>query len=792
MSSSNDSPPSAPASHLHSAGWLAVALALLAVALNGTTERWSQAILVGAIGLCVCWAPPRRLPGYWLPACLAFLWLWSWTAFFPAWFQGHPAWRQQLSELGLELGGFVTVQPILTLEAIVLLTAGMLWLFWVTPLLSEHQYRQTTLRLYLAGAAMLAGWAILSWWSGTHLHGDEGNPVFGFFPNRNQMANWMAAAGVLAFGLALEKYRHGDRRWSLLSATTLVVMLIGLVQAGSRAGIGLLFVGMLFFGFCWLQLGQARGESRLPWLAAGASVALLLLAGFFLFGGGILERMSLDGGGLDVLGRLRLQLAGFEQAAAMPLTGVGLGNFEAIFPFYRERLVNEARAIHPESDWAWLAGELGWPGVLFALGAVVAAIWLTFPFDRRTHRVPRLAALAASVVFLLHSFLDVSAHRLGTWLPAALILAAAWQPSRLIVPLPWQVRVLRVMGFCLVLVAVGWVLTEWRVVSISGQGRAEQAVQAAEAAAVRGNWPEVSRQTEILLASRPLDWQGQLLAGAAAARLGKSEAALGSFLLARQLEPDNPSPLWAEGESWAARGQTGRVAAAFREYLNRSLMSLDSRFLGVSTLLERMPGGKREVLYLATTRPALLGLYLRRADRTSWQLAMPLLVGQPSLGAGVSLADQEAALNRLADELGIETALAWAESYPLWSEGAGWLRARGLAQQGHWAQALALGQKVVPPPVIPGMPPAAKPEAEEARLLLRSGTLGDYLQVVAAYEEVGRYEDALRVLTVALQAYPEAPAYLWFQQAVLDQQIGQHEKAWRALEHYRRKALKLK
>lgn len=790
MSSSEESTLRPPSSPLHSKGLWAVALALAAVALVGTTERWAQALVVGAIGVGVFLVPPRRLPGYWLPFCLALLWLWAWAAFLPAWFQGSPDWRGHLAELGLELGGLVTVQPIITFESIALLTAGILWLFWVAPLYREHLHRQAILRLYLAGASLLAGIAILSWWSGIYLQGEERNPVFGYFPNRNQMANWMACAGVLAFGLALEKYRHGDRRWSFLSATTLLIMLIGLLLAGSRAGIGLLFVGMLLFGFAWLQMGRARGQSRVPWLATGASVALLLLAGFFLFGRGILERMSLSGGGMDVLARLQLQLAGFQQATAMPLTGAGLGNFDVVFPFYRERLVHESRAIHPESDWAWLAGELGWPGVLLALGAVVAAIILALPFDRRTHRVPRLAALTASVVFLLHSCLDVSAHRLGTWLPAALILAAAWQPSRLVDALGWQVRGMRGLGAALVLIGILWLLNEGKVLTLPGQSQAQQALAAGELAASRGDWAEVSRQAQVLLTSRPLDWEGHLLLGTAEAGQGQLEAAVHSFLLARQLEPDSPFPLWAEGRAWVELGQAGRAAAAYQEYLRRSLIVQDSRFAAVASTLSRVPGGQREVLFLATSRPNDLTWYLSRANQAQWQEAMQLLSGQPSLGEGLSFAEQEAVLDRLASQHGVEAALAWVESYPLWEGGSSWLRAQGLAAQEQWAQALALGKKAVPPPVTPGMPPAAKPEAEEARLLLRPGPLADYLQVVSAYEEAGRIEDAMRVLAVALELHPDAPAYLWFQEAEFYQKVGEHKKGWQALEAYRHKVLK--
>ena len=65
-----------------------------------------------------------------------------------------------------------------------------------------------------------------------------------------------------------------------------------------------------------------------------------------------------------------------------PLTGVGLGNFEAIFSQYRDVSKSLREVHHPESDWLWLWAECG----LCGLVAVMVMLVAYFYACRSTHQ----------------------------------------------------------------------------------------------------------------------------------------------------------------------------------------------------------------------------------------------------------------------------------------------------------------------------------------------------------------------------------------------------------------------
>ena len=137
---------------------------------------------------------------------------------------------------------------------------------------------------------------------------------------------------------------------------------------------------------------------------------------------------------------------------ATPWTGTGLGAFEAIFPLYRSASVLQQRVLHPESDWLWLVAEAGLPGMVATAGF---AIWMGAragrQLARRRDRSMQIALCVACLGVLAHSFVDVPAHRLGTLMPALLLmgLAAGDEEKR------GGIRVLRVAGLVVLAMGVG-------------------------------------------------------------------------------------------------------------------------------------------------------------------------------------------------------------------------------------------------------------------------------------------------------------------------------------------------
>ena len=106
-----------------------------------------------------------------------------------------------------------------------------------------------------------------------------------------------------------------------------------------------------------------------------------------------------------------------------PWTGTGLGCFEAVFPLYRKASIVQERVRHPESDWLWIAAETGLPGLAAMAGLggwLLARAWRGAVLGK--DRTLRLAVCMACMGVLAHSLVDVPGHRLGTVMPALLLL----------------------------------------------------------------------------------------------------------------------------------------------------------------------------------------------------------------------------------------------------------------------------------------------------------------------------------------------------------------------------------
>ena len=90
----------------------------------------------------------------------------------------------------------------------------------------------------------------------------------------------------------------------------------------------------------------------------------------------LLDRFAADGAsGLGF--RLAVQADAWRMLAAHPVSGVGLGSFDGVFPFFRSLSASIWRTVHPESDWLWFACEAGVLAGLLAVGAgcLLAARW---------------------------------------------------------------------------------------------------------------------------------------------------------------------------------------------------------------------------------------------------------------------------------------------------------------------------------------------------------------------------------------------------------------------------------
>src|SRR4029453_13756006 len=157
---------------------------------------------------------------------------------------------------------------------------------------------------------------------------------FGPFPNRNQTGALFGLAAIVILACAQDDLRKRRKRWIVW------ILALGLIGAAMilnvlRSGIVILVAGSAFW------LGAFAFRQRSPWrLALGISLLLLLLlTALLLFGGQTFERFQLRGFitvGASTNFRWRIFHDTFRLIRNTPWCGIGLGNFESFFAFFRD------------------------------------------------------------------------------------------------------------------------------------------------------------------------------------------------------------------------------------------------------------------------------------------------------------------------------------------------------------------------------------------------------------------------------------------------------------------------
>jgi O-antigen ligase len=187
--------------------------------------------------------------------------------------------------------------------------------------------------------------------------------------------------------------------------------LAAMFMTGSRGGVLLSLFAMVVAFVVFFRRDLPRVASIGLALVGAGAVALVLLQ---FLGGNIEARI--DAGGLVEQGRLAAYQSTLRIIADYPWFGTGLGTFTSIFPAYRSAnisIVGVWNVAH--STPLELAAEVGIP-----LALVIAAGWLVAVLvlargtrrSRRETAVP-LAALAVSLIALLHSSIDFSLQVAG-------------------------------------------------------------------------------------------------------------------------------------------------------------------------------------------------------------------------------------------------------------------------------------------------------------------------------------------------------------------------------------------
>ena len=769
-------------SHRTPSSIVVAGIALLGPALGVATELWPQAIMLLGLGVFLIVSPPRRSPGPIWISLLAAIGALSLPAFLPVRWLGVPAWRRTLeSGFPVELPQTVSPQPWLTCHAALLLFAGLVFAFCVLAQPWRSENRRTAIRLYVAGVTIVAAVAIVSALSG---HRVPFWPVvlnsaqkFGFFPNRNQTGNVLALAAILSTALAFESF--GQRRkaawwW----AAAVIVLGVAAVMAYSRAGILLFFGGIA----AWL-LVSAFASAPGKGAALGAAGFALALALFFLLGGETLERFQRSAQGPRPDFRFFIHADALRLSLTAPWFGQGLGNFEPVFAMLRGVSADQNRVLHPESDWLWVAVEMGWPATLLIAGAFFLCLKQCFPFSRGSDRAMRSAAAVCAVAFALHALADVSGHRPGSAWPAIFLAGLALHPDRRLDERRWVAPVSRFLGLLLVLVACWWLVslrseawdraapTPATIDRISG--RIDRAIASRDYSAANKDINE-------LLRIQPLDYDLYYRRGVA--RVAEAFSAHGAernFETARFLQPHLVALCVAEGRVWLSVDQQERGLGAWEEALRRAGADapvIYDRMLGDSDRKFSTHNGLRR---LARMNPDYFIAFLRHADRIECDLEIgAFLDEEPNLdplshvqrrkffSAWFQKGDRSLLISRLLAE-------------PAWQED-GWPSlAQAFARERNFEQAYRTALRFGTAPALPH-PATGKPLPELERAFhshpedFQAG-----LDFFLAQREAGQTAAALETLD-ALEKIPRHPAYLAFIESQLRAEREEWEKAWNA------------
>ncbi len=753
---------------------VAVLIALLAPVLGGATEVWSQGTVLALLGIGVLaaapgWAP-HRFAG-WAVACALAL---AALAFLPArWLTRAPVPAGLGSALGIDLPASLSPQPLLSLEGGALLAAGLVWWWWSATALGPTEARERVARWVAVGVIALAGVALaefagavaIPWWP------EFGQ--FGPFPNRNQMGDLLGTWAIVAGACGVAAARR--RRWTCgVWFAGIGVLLWAIMATTSRAGLAIFFAGLAAWG-----LRESVASRQLGKVAIALGAGLCAAALFFAFGGEAFQRflrLAAGTGGPDF--RHPIARDALAMIRDVPWCGIGLGNFDAVFAFFRAASAAvPIRVIHPESDWLWLTAEMGWLAPALVPALVAPSLWHRAAIRRR-HASPILrATLLGGVLFLLHGLVDVSGHRLGSALPGILLLALSAGPSaRDTRRSPATSWTFRAAGAGLLAVGILWLGESRGVWSLPGGVAVEAAKTRGSDANEREDFAAALRESGAALAWAPLDAELHFIHAVAAAYTGEKAIALRDFRRARRLEPSDPAGPFEEGSMWA-QSDPGECREAWTEALRRAGAGAPGLYRQMLSVAQSQPGARLVLRQLAGGDPDRLLPYLDTASAMEFVGEMQQSLARDPHLASLSPEQQRQLFTvwlRVGDRAGLA---AFLETHPQLADESWPVVAELRAQQRDFRGAVEWSLAHLPAPPLPIVAESSLDTARRAFFQDPGNAAAGY-QTFRAEQRAGDLRAAAGTLE-KLSRLPQPPAYVPYLRARVLAELGDWEAAWR-------------
>lgn len=260
----------------------------------------------------------------------------------------------------------------------------------------------------------------------------------GTFVNSNSYAAYAGMAIVAALGLLLGHQSDRSKEMAPFATEPVAVWLTGtrmfclaasflllggVLLSNSRAGFAASIVGCILLSHLLLR-GRWRSSPATRWAIVGGIVvaaAVTMVAGSALFTK--IGSFSDD----DLVRRFRIWQIALSALGQSPWLGWGLGTFPDVYMMLQPPDLQVANDKVHSTPLEWLE-DLGIPGALCAFGMVLVPllVCLRGSLRRRTNRHLPAIALAASLVPILHSFVDFSLQIPAIGLTVSALLGLGW------------------------------------------------------------------------------------------------------------------------------------------------------------------------------------------------------------------------------------------------------------------------------------------------------------------------------------------------------------------------------
>ena len=746
--------------------------------MGGSVETWAMATLYCLLAvLFIVYPVTYGVKLYYRLFLIALLVL-PLPAFLPVSLTGIPEWRTGLTQdFSISFPATITPQPWLTLDSYLAWLGGVAWIYWLAGQGWTREIRKPLAELFAIGMIVLTMIGLIGYRTQSPLPFWHAQLLFGPFPNRNQTADLLALTFVVLVAL-LHMAVVKRSRIAPLWIVGLLVVGYGLIINFSRAGIILPVIGVFVY---WLVTILTHPSRKKIWIgiAAFTFVAALFLA----FGEATLDRF-VPGDKQESITRDFRQLI-FRDTLNMtgqhPWFGLGLSSFPSVFPMFRKWAIVDNGIIHPESDWLWLASEIGWPGTVMIVAAAFWLVWRAFCGAFKRPHPLRLASAICGGLFVLHGFFDVSGHRFGTFFPACFLFCLAW-PGQLTEKKIPPIRSYAI-ALGLVLIAVGWFInlnepSLWPSRASLGLIKKDTAIQISH-----GHGTEAFNLSNAALQWAPLDWQLYYQRGTSRILQRQNWAdSLLDYQRANKLERYSPITPENQGLAWLSY-RPELAALSWAEALERMPLEEGNRkyarylefakpYPRLRSQLESMAGTNiaRNIILLNYVDPdrfaQMLGNFLKQNPRLD-QL-------QPS--------DQRAFFDVWVGKGKPEEAIAAMEKNPRLLPNSNISLASAYARLKQFEKACELAFQTLTTPQFPKLKTVGS-EAELSRDFYSQNGLGAGMALYQLQSQRKDYYAALSSLE-RLETLPGAPLYLKYYKARLLAANGNWEIAWVTIDEY--------